>query len=57
MFVRVHAITQPVELRYKDILEDTKRCSENVDKQDFAASQVEQRDMHGIIKELRGSQI
>ncbi|KAK3327020.1 hypothetical protein B0T19DRAFT_150873 [Cercophora scortea] len=42
----VHSITQPVQLRYKDLLDDIKDASNKLDRIAKAAGQAEQRDMH-----------
>ena len=42
----VHSITQPVGIRYKEILESIEDCSRNVDKWVIASAQAEMRDMH-----------
>ena len=44
----VHSITQPVGIRYKDILESIEDCSRNVDKWVIASAQAELRDMHAL---------
>ena len=44
----VHSITQPVGIRYKDILESIEDCSRNVDKWVTASAQAEMRDMHAL---------
>ena len=44
----IHSITQPVGIRYKDILESIEDCSRNVDKWVIASAQAELRDMHTL---------
>jgi hypothetical protein len=52
----IHSITRPVELRYKDIIEDIEQCSTDVDQLAWACSHAEQRDMHSEVKSLRVAQ-
>jgi hypothetical protein len=42
----IHSITQPPELRYKDLLEDIRASSRSIDQVAVAASQAELREMH-----------
>ena len=44
----VHSITQPVGIRYKDILESIEDCSRSIDKWVTASAQAELRDMHAL---------
>ena len=42
----IHSITQPVELRYADILDKIGECSKSIDQITLSGSQAELRDMH-----------
>lgn len=44
----LHSITQPVGIRYKDILESIEDCSRRIDKWAAASAQAELRDMHTL---------
>ena len=44
----IHSITQPVGIRYKDILESIEDCSRRIDKWAAASAQAELRDMHTL---------
>lgn len=49
----VQSITRPSELRYYDLLEDIRVSTRNIEDLAVTASQVEQRDMHILILELK----
>ena len=44
----LHSITQPVGIRYKEILERIEDCSRRIDKWAAASAQAELRDMHTL---------
>ena len=44
----IHAITQPVKIRYKDILENIEECSRNIDRWAASSAHAELRDMHNL---------
>ena len=45
----LHSITQPVELRFADLLDQIKFCSKNIDQVALSAFQAETRDIHGKV--------
>ena len=44
----IHSITQPVAIRYKDILESIEDCSRRIDEWAAASAHAELRDMHTL---------
>lgn len=49
----ISSIFRPVELRFKDLLEEIESCSQSVDQLAVSAGQAEQRDMHILLLEIK----
>lgn len=52
----IHAITQPVELRFDDIIYGINRLSRNLTEMALASSHAEQRDIHTVVQGLSHGQ-
>ena len=48
----LHSLTRPVEIRFADIIEDVKKCTDIVDSLAITCAQAEQRDIHSKVQEV-----
>ena len=51
----IHSFTQPVGIKYKDILENIEECSRNIDMWAASSSQAELRDVHTLQQKMQTS--
>ena len=51
----IHSFTQPVGLKYKDILENIEDCSRRIDQWAISSAQAELRDVHTLQREMHSN--
>lgn len=49
----LHSITQPADIRYKDILDNIEECSRRIDQWAVSSAQADIRDMHTLQQNLQ----